>query len=269
MSAPISASAVARPALPIDNRAAASLINAAAAGKTLKVGGLVAFTATDYPGKLAAVVFVQGCPWRCGYCHNPHLQARGAAAPIAWGQVMRLLRRRTGLIDAVVFSGGEPTIDAALIDAMREVRSLGFLVGLHTAGMYTRRLLEALPLVDWVGFDVKTTPERYDRVTRIEGSAPSALDSARAVLASGVACEFRTTVHPALHTSDDLLRLAQSLSALGVRDYVLQRFRRTGCADAQLNAVNAVNAVDAAGFISPELLARVSAMFERFSLRSD
>ncbi len=263
MSAPISASAAARPAWPIEARAAASLIDAAAAGKTLKVGGLVAFTATDFPGKLAAVVFVQGCPWHCGYCHNPHLQARGAATPIAWGQVMRLLGRRTGLIDAVVFSGGEPTIDPALNDAMREVRSLGFLVGLHTAGMYTRRLLEVLPLVDWVGFDVKATPDNYDRVTRIAGSAPPALESARAVLASGVACEFRTTVHPALHTPDDVLTLAQGLSAMGVRDYVLQRFRRTGCADAQLNAA------DAAGFISPQLLARVSALFERFSLRSD
>ena len=252
--------------MPIDARAATSLPDAPAAGKTLKVGGLVAFTATDYPGKLAAVVFVQGCPWRCGYCHNPHLQVRSAATPIEWGQVMRLLRRRTGLIDAVVFSGGEPTMDPALIDAMREVRALGFLVGLHTAGMYTRRLLEVLPLVDWVGFDVKATPEGYDSVTRIAGSAPPALASARAVLASGVACEFRTTVHPALHTAGDVLRLAQSLSALGVRDYVLQRFRQTGCADAQLNAFDAV---DAAGCMSPQLLARVSALFERFSWRSD
>jgi len=263
MSAPISASAVARPALPIDSVDSVALTEAPAASKTLKVGGLVAFTATDYPGKLAAVVFVQGCPWRCGYCHNPHLQARGTEEPIAWGQVMRLLRRRTGLIDAVVFSGGEPTIDPALSDAMREVRELGFLVGLHTAGMYPRRLLEVLPLVDWVGFDVKATPERYDSVTRIEGSAQPAMESARAVLASGVACEFRTTVHPALHTAADVLSLAQSLSALGVRNYVLQRFRQTGCADAQLNAV------DAAGFILPQLLAQVSALFERFSLRSE
>jgi anaerobic ribonucleoside-triphosphate reductase activating protein len=176
---------------------------------------------------------------------------------------MRLLRRRIGLIDAVVFSGGEPTIDPALADAMREVRALGFLVGLHTAGMYPRRLLEVLPLLDWVGFDVKATPDGYDRVTRIAGSAAPAMDSARAVLASGVACEFRSTVHPALHKPDDLLRLAQSLSAMGVRDYVLQRFRRTGCADAQLNAA------DTTGSITPELLARIAALFERFSVRSE
>jgi anaerobic ribonucleoside-triphosphate reductase activating protein len=249
--------------LPADILAAPSLIEAPTEGKALKVGGLVAFTATDYPGQLAAAVFVQGCPWRCGYCHNPHLQARGAETPMAWGQVMRLLRRRVGLIDAVVFSGGEPTIDPALADAMREVRALGFLVGLHTAGMYTRRLVEVLPLLDWVGFDVKATPDGYDRVTRIAGSAAPAMDSARAVLASGVACEFRSTVHPALHKPDDLLRLAQSLSAMGVRDYVLQRFRRTGCADAQLNAA------DTTGSITPELLARIAALFERFSVRSE
>src|SRR2546425_1022480 len=81
-----------------------------------KVGGVTPFSATDYPGKLAAVIFIQGCPWRCGYCHNPHLQLRTGASLLRWPQVIDLLQRRVGLIDAVVFSGGEPTTDPALGD---------------------------------------------------------------------------------------------------------------------------------------------------------
>ena len=77
----------------------------------LKVGGYVPFSSTDYPGKLAAVVFVQGCPWRCTYCHNPHLQPRQQppGSP-SWEQIRKRLQGRQGLLDAVVFSGGEATL---------------------------------------------------------------------------------------------------------------------------------------------------------------
>ncbi len=229
----------------------------------LKVGGFAPFSATDYPGKLAVVVFVQGCPWRCGYCHNPHLQNRTADSPLAWSDVITRLKRRVGLIDAVVFSGGEATVDPALAEAMREVRALGFGVGLHTAGMYPRRLKEVLPLVDWVGIDIKATPEGYDAVTGIRGSAEPALASAQVVLDSGVAHEFRTTVHPALHTERDIVDLAQTLQTLGARHYAVQVFRRTGCADTRLNGATT------AGFPSAPCTAQVAPMFETFTLRTD
>ncbi len=228
--------------------------------KPLKVGGVTPFSATDYPGKLASVVFVQGCPWRCCYCHNPHLQSRSDDHTTSWSQVLDLLRRRVGLVDAVVFSGGEPTIDAALEDAMHDVRALGFGIGLHTAGTYPRRLAEVLPLVDWVGIDFKATPEGYDHVTCVADSASHALASAHAVLASGVAHEFRTTIHPGLHSVEDILLMAHTLSAMGVRNYALQRFRATGCADQSLPAA-AVSYPDAS------LVAQLSALFAQFTLR--
>ena len=103
----------------------------------------------DWPGKFVAVVFIQGCPWRCGYCHNPHLQLRRAHNPVLWQHVIGLLKRRVGLIDAVVFSGGEATSDPALRTAILNARALGFAIGLHTAGVYPKRLAEVLPLVDW------------------------------------------------------------------------------------------------------------------------
>jgi len=236
----------------------------AAAGRAvrqLKVGGVTPFSATDYPGKLAAVVFVQGCPWRCGYCHNPHLQTRTGPGAPSWDQLMALLQRRVGLIDAVVFSGGEPTIDPALAHAMRAVRALGFGVGLHTAGAYPRRLAEVLPLVDWVGIDIKAHAAAYDAVTRIADSARHAFTSAELVLASGVAHEFRTTVHPELHTEEDILGLAQTLSDMGVRHYALQQFRTTGCGDASLSGVSVAN------FAGADLLARLAGLFETFTFR--
>lgn len=231
--------------------------------RQLKVGGVTPFTATDYPGKFAAVVFVQGCPWRCGYCHNPHLQTRTGPSPLQWAEVIARLKRRVGLIDAVVFSGGEPTIDPGLEEAMREVRALGFGVGLHTAGAYPRRLAEVLPLVDWVGIDIKATPDGYDAITRITDSARPALASAELVLASGVAHEFRTTVHPDLHTGQDILALAQTLSAMGVRHYALQVFRSTGCADQRLHTGSV------AGYPGADCIARVSALFETFTFRCE
>src|SRR5690606_13375313 len=119
-------------------------------------------------------IFVQGCPWRCGYCHNPHLQARTPHSPISWTDTLALLHRRQGLIDAVVFSGGEPTMDPGLADAMHETRALGFKIGLHSGGTHPERLTSVLPLIDWIGFDVKALFADYARVTQVAGSGASA-----------------------------------------------------------------------------------------------
>jgi len=200
----------------------------------LRVGGLTPLSTTDWPGMLAAVVFCQGCPWRCGYCHNPHLIPARGDSEIPWDDVLAFLRRRRGLLDGVVFSGGEPTLQPELADAMREVRALGFKVGLHTGGAYPRRLAEVLPLVDWVGLDAKAPFADYARITGVDGSGERARASLEAVLASGVAHEIRTTVHPALLADAEVVNLAQELSARGVKRHVIRAFRSRGCADAAL-----------------------------------
>ena len=158
----------------------------------LRVGGLTRCSATDYPGKLAAVVFCQGCAWRCGYCHNPELQPPRGREEIAWPEVLAFLERRRGLLDAVVFSGGEPTQQRGLAYAMRAVKALGYLVGLHTAGIVPRRLAAVLPLVDWVAMDVKARLDEHERVTGVRGSAGRAQQSRDLILKSGVACELHT-----------------------------------------------------------------------------
>jgi pyruvate formate lyase activating enzyme len=158
----------------------------------LRVGGLTRLSAADYPGKLAAVVYCQGCAWRCGYCHNPELQPARGAREIPWPEVRAFLDKRRGLLDAVVFSGGEPTQQRGLAAAMREAKAMGYYIGLHTAGIVPRRLAEVLPLVDWVGMDVKARFEEHERVTCIAGSARRARESLELILGSGVPCALHT-----------------------------------------------------------------------------
>lgn len=227
----------------------------------LHIGGLTPLTSTDFPGCLAAVVFCQGCPWRCGYCHNPHLIPRDGDNALTWPALMEFLRRRRGLLDAVVFSGGEPTLQDGLKSAIAEVRELGFKAGLHTGGTYPIRLGELLPLLSWVGMDIKAAFADYDRVTGAPESGEKARASAKLLLASGVPHEFRTTVHPLLHTRDSLLCLAEELRELGARHYVLQEFRAQGCAD------EAMSAHPAQALLDDELCGRIGEMFETFSVR--
>ena len=200
------------------------------------LGGLIPFSTVDYPGRLAAVLFTQGCPLRCRYCHNPHLMRRAVAPARGWATAIAWLKRRRGLIDAVVFSGGEPTIQPGLVDAVAEVRDMGFDIGLHTAGTHPRRLAETLPMLDWVGMDVKAPFDRYAAVTGSAGSGVQARRAMESVLASGTSYEFRTTVHSALLDAEDLLAIAGELHARGVDRWVLQSFRTTGCLDAGLLA---------------------------------
>jgi pyruvate formate lyase activating enzyme len=200
----------------------------------LHVGGLTPLSTTDWPGMLAAVVFCQGCPWRCGYCHNPDLIPPRSEHEIPWEEVMAFLRRRQGLLDGVVFSGGEPTLQAGLADAMRKVRALGFKIGLHTGGMYSKRLAEVLPLVDWVGMDVKAPFADYVLTTGVAGSGERALEGLQHVIESGIDHEIRTTVHPDLLPDSDLLQVGRDLAARGVRNYAIQAFRSQGCGDDDL-----------------------------------
>ena len=194
----------------------------------LRLGGITPLTSIDFPGRLAAVLYGQGCPWRCGYCHNPELLDAPPPASIAWPEVLAFLKSRQGLLDGIVFSGGEPTLQAALPAALAEVRALGFQTALHTGGMYPERLQALLPLLDWVGLDIKGPLHAYDAITRTPGSGAKAFESLQRLLASGVAYECRTTWHAGLFSVDDLFALADTLADAGVAHWALQECRAPG-----------------------------------------
>ena len=202
----------------------------------LRIGGITPLTTIDFPGRLAAVLYGQGCPWRCGYCHNPELLDATTPATVPWPEVLAFLQSRQGLLDGVVFSGGEPTLQAALPAALVQVRALGFQTALHTGGMYPERLAALLPLLDWVGLDIKGPLHAYDAITRTPGSGAKAFASLRHLLASGVAYECRTTWHAGLFSVDDLFALADTLGDAGVAHWALQECRAPGAATWALTA---------------------------------
>jgi len=202
----------------------------------IAVGGLTPFTTVDYPGQHAAIVFCQGCPWRCPYCHNTHLQD-GEASIRPWSEVMRFLQSRADLLDAVVFSGGEPLLQQRLPDAMRQVRGLGYKIGLHTGGSDPERLRAVLPLVDWIGFDVKAPWKDYERITQVRASGTQAWESLLAVLESNVPFQARTTVHPALLDDAALRKIDVQLKEIGMvgeNAWIQQTFREQGCTEPSL-----------------------------------
>lgn len=198
----------------------------------LVIAGVEPFSACDWPGHLAAVVFLQGCPWKCTYCHNVSIIDPRAPGQVAWSAVRELLSARRGLLDAVVFSGGEPTRQGGLADAMRQVRGMGFAVGLHTGGAYPRRLAEVLPLVDWVGLDIKAPVGKYSAVTGVANSADPAFASLRHVLDAGVPVQVRTTLDPTILNPDDVAEIRRTVTALGVTDVVVQEVRTDGASEA-------------------------------------
>ncbi len=200
----------------------------------LRVGGLVPLTTLDFPDHLACVLFCQGCGWRCRYCHNPGLIPACGEQEKPWEDILCFLRERVGLLEAVVFSGGEPTLQLALPEAIAEVRAMGFKVGLHSAGIKPRLFNQVLPLVDWVGFDIKALPEHSTLITGVEGSGKANWKSLEHLLESKVAHECRTTVHWQLFDADRLWDMAQRLRALGVERFAVQCVRTARMLDDSL-----------------------------------
>ncbi|NLF05823.1 MAG: anaerobic ribonucleoside-triphosphate reductase activating protein [Actinomycetales bacterium] len=199
-----------------------------ASSDALAIAGLVPMSSCDWPGKLVATVFAQGCPWNCTYCHNPDLIPTRTEGVIPFQRVRDLIAKRAGLLDGVVFSGGEPTRQRALGAAMREVRDAGFGVGLHTGGAYPARLREIIGLVDWVGLDIKAPRGDYAKITRVASSGAKAFESLDIVLAAGVEVQVRTTVDPTVLSDDDVARIRAELAERGIHHLVLQEARPDG-----------------------------------------
>ncbi len=159
---------------------------------SLAIAGLVPLSTVDWPGKLAATVFLQGRPLACPYCQNEAILDPKVPGAVPWSQVEALLARRAGLLDGVVLTGGEALRQAGVVDAARRVREMGFGVGLHTAGAYPRALAKILPHTDWVGIDVKAMPDDYAAATGF-GAGAKAWQSLDAVLEASA-----ERAHPAL-----------------------------------------------------------------------
>ena len=187
---------------------------------SLAIAGLVPLSTVDWPGKLAAVVFLQGCPLACPYCQNEAILDPKVPGAVPWSQVEALLARRAGLLDGVVLTGGEALRQAGVVDAARRVREMGFGVGLHTAGAYPRALAKTLPYTDWVGIDVKAMPDDYAAATGF-GAGAKAWQSLDAVLEAS-AERARPALAAEAADADGMVERADGMDLRAGADYVAE-----------------------------------------------
>jgi len=182
----------------------------------------------EYPGRIADVLYVGACNFRCPYCYNVELVLRPDLLPdLQPVEVLRKLALRSGFVDGVVVSGGEPTLQPDLLGFLLRVRQLGLSVKLDTNGYRPDVLRECLKqqLLDYVAMDVKSSLDRYGEVAGVRVDARRLQQSIDLILSSGIDHEFRTTVVPTLVALSDVQAIVPLIA--GARRYYLQSFRPT------------------------------------------
>jgi pyruvate formate lyase activating enzyme len=184
----------------------------------MHISGFQPLSLLDYPGVISSIVFTQGCPFRCVYCHNPELipvTPPETAQPISEDTILEHLKKRKHLVEGVCITGGEPTIHADLPAFIKQIKRLGLLVKLDTNGIHPRMIEQLINdrAIDFIAMDLKHTWDHYADVIGIPQK--TVVDHCRAtfnlIQASSLPHEFRTTVYPALHRAQDLLQIASEL----------------------------------------------------------
>jgi pyruvate formate lyase activating enzyme len=190
----------------------------------MKIGGLQKISLIDYPGRISAIVFTQGCNFRCPYCHNPELVDPAQYGPIlSEEEVISFLEKRRGKLDAVTVTGGEPTLQPDLDRFLQEIKGMGYLTKIDTNGSnpdVLERLIRGR-LVDYLAMDVKGPLQKYERIANVKVKTAKIRKSIELIMASGIEHEFRTTVVRSQLDNEDLIATAELLKK-GL--YVLQSF---------------------------------------------
>jgi len=196
----------------------------------MNIGGVQRLSLLDYPDKTCCTIFTVGCNYRCPFCHNASIvENKLSEKGVLQKEVMDFLKRRLGILDGVCITGGEPLMQDQLENFIREIKSLGFLVKLDTNGSLPKKLIQLIEtgLVDYVAMDIKNSPNFYGQTIGINNyNLEPVKESVDLLLSNIVPYEFRTTVVRQLHTSKDLLAIAQWIK--GAEHYYLQNFVDSG-----------------------------------------
>ena len=181
-------------------------------------------TALDFPGILGAVVFTQGCNFTCPYCHNPHL-VRFFGLPVSEAEVFDFLRRRRGLLDGLVISGGEPTVQPDLAEFCKKARGLGYALKIDSNGSRPEVLADLIErrLISYVALDIKTDPRAYPPELAPADPGPAIVDSIKLLKRSGLAHEFRTTAAAPFVNAESIQAISKA--AAGEAPLFLQKYR--------------------------------------------
>jgi len=189
------------------------------------IGGFQKFSLIDYPDKICAIVFTQGCNFRCPYCHNPELvDPKKFGIELNKDEILSFLDRRKGKLGAVTTTGGEPLLQSDLSAFLSAIKGLGYLVKLDTNGSFPSRLKKIIELksVDYLAMDIKTSLDKYHQAIKTKIDTRKIFDSIRLIMNSGLDYEFRTTVVKDLFEKDDFYKIGQLIK--NARLYVLQKF---------------------------------------------
>ncbi len=200
------------------------------------IGGLEKLTLLDYPDHLAAIIFTQGCNFRCHFCYNPMLvwpsigtdgknKEEKGFSPLSPENLFLFLRERFGRLEGVVITGGEPTLHPDLPDFIRQIKEIGYLVKLDTNGT-NPKMLEGLiksQLIDYIAMDIKAPLERYKEVVGADINCNNIQKSVKIIMSSGLPYEFRTTVVPGLLASNDFEAMGKIIE--GASKWYLQNFK--------------------------------------------
>jgi len=186
--------------------------------------GLQKTTLIDFPGIVAATVFIPGCNLRCPYCHNPELVMEiNPDTLYTYEQIIGFLEKRHNVLQGVCLSGGEPLLYEELTDLINIIHSLGLKVKIDTNGTIPEKL--SLLSADYIAMDIKTRPAKYHLVCKqnIKHIATKIKNSIRWIISSGIPHEFRTTIAPGIVDKEDIHEICTHLK--GTRKYVLSQFR--------------------------------------------
>ena len=198
----------------------------------MKIGGLQKFSLIDYPGKICAIIFTQGCNFRCGYCHNPELvKPENFEKSVPKEEVISFLKSRTEQLEAVVITGGEPLLQKDLIEFISIIKDLGFAVKLDTNGT-SPEIIERLingKLIDYIAMDIKAPLRKYEEVVNVKVDLDKIKKSIKLIMSSGIDYEFRTTIVKSQLSIADILEISKLIK--GAKLYILQKFVATKAND--------------------------------------
>ena len=196
----------------------------------MNIQGLQKLTLLDYPGKMACVIFTAGCNMRCPFCHNSRLVINPEKeSELSVEEVLSFLKKRQGILDGVVITGGEPLLQSDIKELIIRIRELGYPVKIDTNGTFPDRLKELVNegLVDYVAMDIKNSPELYGETVGISGFDISKIkESIAFLLENKVEYEFRTTVVREFHSVFGMENLGKLIK--GAKRHYIQSFVDSG-----------------------------------------
>lgn len=184
----------------------------------MHIAGLQKMTLLDFPGKVACTVFLQGCNFRCPFCHNSDLLPGKGEVLMESPELLSFLKQRKGLLEGVCITGGEPTLQAELPQLLADIKALGYAVKLDTNGARPEVLKAVVEagLVDYVAMDIKNGPEEYIQTAGMANALlPKVEESIRYLLSDAVDYEFRTTVVVPFHSESSVRAMGAWLNSLG------------------------------------------------------